>query len=143
MSALYGPNDAHNWTLDAVSAVSKAIDQVAAPNEEIAAFWPGYIFASRADPYPGFENDFSRIVSKKLTVEQRAKYHILGSHDIEANFAVNTPRVGVFANRDICGDAPQVSTCAKILLSDGYTAERTIGYTSIFVCCSTRRMGVN
>src|SRR5271157_1553830 len=58
VSTLYHARDAQYWTLDAVTAVSKAIDQVAAPNEEIAAFWPGYIFASKADPYPGFENLF-------------------------------------------------------------------------------------
>src|SRR5208337_2453826 len=42
--------DAPNWTLDRVSAVSKAIDQVTLPKEEIASFWPGYIFESHADP---------------------------------------------------------------------------------------------
>jgi hypothetical protein len=136
VSALYGAADAPNWTLDAVSAVSQAIDQVAAPNEEIASFWPGYVFASKADPYPGFENNFSRLVSKKLTVEQRAKYHILAEPDIEAGFAAHTPRIAVFAIRDVCGDAPQVSTCSRILLSNGYTVVRTISGTSIFECCS-------
>jgi len=59
---LEGTYDAPNWTLDNVSAVSKAIDQLAAPNEEIASFWPGYIFASKAEPYPGFENDFGWMI---------------------------------------------------------------------------------
>jgi hypothetical protein len=34
-------------TATEVSAVSKAIDQLAAPNEEVASFWPGYIFAPK------------------------------------------------------------------------------------------------
>jgi 4-amino-4-deoxy-L-arabinose transferase-like glycosyltransferase len=48
-----GAYDAPNWTLDQVSALSNAIDEVAAPNEQIVSFWPGYIFATKADSYPG------------------------------------------------------------------------------------------
>ena len=138
VSALYGTNDAENWTLDTVSTVSQAIDQLAAHNEQIASFWPGYVFASKASPYPGFENHISRIVSNKLTAQQRAKYHIISEPDIAAGFAAHTPRIAVFAHRDVCGDAPQTSPCVNMLLSNGYTAVRTIGYTSIFVCCSLR-----
>jgi 4-amino-4-deoxy-L-arabinose transferase-like glycosyltransferase len=142
VSALYGTNDAQNWTLEAVSEVSKAIDQVAAPNEEIASVWPGFIFPSKADPYPGFENNtISRTFSEKLTVEQRAKYHIIGDSAMEAAFAAHTPRIAVFADRDVCGHAPHASACAKILLSNGYIAARTVGYTSIFVCCVTSPTG--
>ncbi len=137
MSSLYGADDAQNWTLDAVTAVSKAIDQVAAPHEEIASFWPGFIFASKADPYPGFENNaVTRILSGRLTARQKAKYHIIGDSEIAADFAAHTPRIAVFANRDLCYVASRASACVKILTSNGYTAVRTVGYTSVFVCCS-------
>ena len=142
IDGIKGTNDAPNWTLDAVSAVSKAIDQLAAQNEQIASFWPGYIFASKADPYPGFENNFGRLISRKLTVDQRAKYHIIADSDIEAGFAAHTPRIVVSGNLiwgakwDVCDDPAQVSACARILLSNGYTAVRTIGNTTIYVCCS-------
>jgi hypothetical protein len=39
----YGAHSASNWTLDAVNSVSKAIDQVAEPDEKVASFWPGYV----------------------------------------------------------------------------------------------------
>jgi dolichyl-phosphate-mannose-protein mannosyltransferase len=132
-----GPHDAQNWTLDRVSAVSKAIDQLAAPDEKIASFWPGYIFASKAEPYPGFENNsVGRMIANKLTVEQRAKYHILAESEIEADFAAHTPRIAVVGNQDIITHFTHSSEHATILLSDGYTAVKTIGDTSIFVCCS-------
>jgi Dolichyl-phosphate-mannose-protein mannosyltransferase len=132
-----GTHDAPNWTLDKVSAVSKAIDQLAAPNEEIASFWPGYTFASKADPYPGFENDFGWMISDKLTVEQRAKYHISSRTDIADDFASHTPRIAVLGNQGYGGD-PRVSEWARILRTNGYTAVQVIGDTSIFVCCSRR-----
>ena len=144
---LLGTQDAHNWTLEEVSAVSAAIDQLAAPNEKIASLWPGYIFASKADPYPGFENNFGRTISRKLTVEQMAKYHIISESDIEADFAAHTPRIAVLGNRtfvdrdvrDVCDNPRKVRDCARILLSNGYTVVRTIGDASIFVCCSIAR----
>jgi 4-amino-4-deoxy-L-arabinose transferase-like glycosyltransferase len=127
--------DAANWTLDKVSAVSKAIDELAAPNEEIASFWPGYIFASKADPYPGFENDFGSTVVNKLTVGQIAEYHISARTDILNHFASHTPRIVVLGNQEN-GAFSGTSEWARALRTNGYTAVRTIGNTSIFVCCS-------
>jgi hypothetical protein len=148
---LLGSKDAHNWTLDEVSAVSAAIDQLAEPNEKIASFWPGYIFASKADPYPGFENNFGRTVARKLTVEQMTKYHIISQSDVEADFAAHTPQIAVLGNRtfvdrdsrDICDNPSELSDCARILLSDGYRVVRTIGGASIYRCCSVAAEGGN
>jgi 4-amino-4-deoxy-L-arabinose transferase-like glycosyltransferase len=126
-----GTYDAQNWTLDKVSAVSKAIDEVAAPKEEVASLWPGYIFASKADPYPGFENNFGPMIADKLTADQRARYHISAYNDIADHFASRTPRVAVLGNQGY-----GASELARILRTSGYTAVRTIGDTSVFVCCS-------
>lgn len=133
VSTLYHARDAQYWTLDAVTKVSRAIDQLAAPHEQIAAFWPGYIFASEADPYPGFESNFLGKVPMQLTAEQRARYHMISGSDIAAIFAAHTPRIVVSGQRNYCGDPPHISRCAKLLLSDGYVATRTVGQTSIFV----------
>jgi hypothetical protein len=130
--------DAPNWTLDKVNAVSKAINQLAAPNEEVASFWPGYIFASKADPYPGLENDFGGEIANKLTVDQRAKYHIIARSDIEADLAAQAPRIVVLGNQAMHG-LPAIAEYARILRTNDYTAARTVGDTSIFVCCSARQ----
>lgn len=141
---LSGIQDAHNWTLEEVSAVSEAIDQVASPNEQIAGIWPGYIFASKTDPYPGFENEFGRTISRKLTVEQMAKYHIMAESDMTTYFAAHTPRIVVLGNRtfmdrdirDVCDNPGEVCDCKRMLLSNGYTVVRTIGDASVFLCCT-------
>jgi hypothetical protein len=130
--------DAPNWTIGKVSEVSQAIDKLAAPSEEIASFWPGYIFASRAAPYPGFENDSSWWMADKLTVDRRAKYHIIGTTEVEADFAAHKPRIVVLGNQTNNGSS-RPSEYVRILRFNGYNAVLTIGDTSIFICCSDTR----
>ncbi len=108
------------------------------PKEEIASFWPGYIFESNADPYPGFENNFGFIVGQKLTADQRARYHIIWLPEVEVDFAAHAPRIAVVGNQGIWAGAPRVSACADLLRFNGYAVSRTIGDTSIFVCCTTQ-----
>ena len=132
------PEDAHNWTLDKVTEVSREIDQLARPKEEVGSFWPGYIFASKANPYPGYENDFGWMITAKLTDDQRARYHILSRLDMEAGFAGHAPRIVVVGNQEFFDGAPRVSACAAILRYYHYASVRTIGDTSIFECCTRR-----
>lgn len=128
---VWNPADAPNWTLTGVSAVSHAIDQLAAPNEEVASFWPGYIFPSKAEPYPRFENDFGWLITAKLTPDQRAKFKIGALSDIDAAFSAHGPRIVVVGNNEN-GGRGSASEDVKALQGDGYTAARTIGATSIF-----------
>jgi 4-amino-4-deoxy-L-arabinose transferase-like glycosyltransferase len=128
---VWNVQDAPNWTLAEVSAVSDAIDQLAAPNEEVASFWPGYIFPSQAEPYPRFENDFGWLITTKLTPDQRAEYKIGALADIDAAFSAHGPRVVVVGNNEN-GGRRSASEDVKALQVDGYTVARTIGATSIF-----------
>jgi hypothetical protein len=128
--------DAPNWRLERVREVSEAIDQVAMPEESIASFWPGYIFESKAVPYPGFENNFGWVVSWGLTRQERTKYHIISEEDLEAGFAAHLPRIVVLGN-DLLRNDPRGSEYAESFLrSNGYALARTIGDASIYVCCS-------
>ena len=126
-------DDAPNWTLNRVAEVSMAIDRVAMPHEEIGSFWPGYIFASQAYPYPGYENDFGWMITGKLTDSQREKYHILSQSDVEAEFAAHSPRIVVVGNQEFFDGAPRESACARILRLNNYVAVSAVGDTSIFV----------
>jgi 4-amino-4-deoxy-L-arabinose transferase-like glycosyltransferase len=132
INGVWNVADAPNWTLTGVSAVSHAIDQLAAPNERVASFWPGYIFSSKAEPYPRFENDFGWLITTKLTPDQRAKFKIGALADIDAAFSAHTPRIVVVGNNEN-GGLSSTSEYVKALQADGYTAARTIGATSIFM----------
>jgi hypothetical protein len=130
--------DAPNWTLKQVTAVSEAIDQMASPGERIASFWPGYIFASRAEPYPGFENNFGMLVAKKFTPAMRQKYHLISNTELHADFAGHGPRLVVVGNQGSWSGAPDYFASVTILQAYGYKLKRSVGDTTIYDCCSER-----
>jgi 4-amino-4-deoxy-L-arabinose transferase-like glycosyltransferase len=127
--------DAPNWTLPQVSAVSAAIDQLVLPGEEVATFWPGYIFASWADPVPGFENNFGMIAAQELSPERRQKYHVVYSSEISRMFASHRPRVAVVGNQGPWNGGPDYVDTAAALRGYGYNLVRKVGATSIYECC--------
>jgi 4-amino-4-deoxy-L-arabinose transferase-like glycosyltransferase len=125
-----------DWKLDRVMEVSRAIDQIAAPGEMVASFWPAYIFQTKATPFPGFEDDFALPISDKLTSEQRRRYHLLSPAEIESTFAAHTPRIVVVGNQNHYMEEVMGDTAEASLRAHGYTVVRSIGNASIYVCCS-------
>jgi hypothetical protein len=131
MAGLGKSVDAQNWSLARVRAVSKAIDDLSWPNEQVASFWPGYIFQTNALPYPGFENDFGIRVSEQLTAEQRARYHIISPSEISSYFAAHGPRIVVVGNQFYSsGHLPLVTA---LLDRDGYRVVESVGDTSVYL----------
>jgi hypothetical protein len=129
---LKGPADASNWTLRGVSDVSKAINQFTAPNEGVASFWPGYIFASQADPYPGFENDFGVDVASQLSTQKRREYNILSYPDMVTEFASHGPRLAVVGNQVPRNGRSAAEACESLLGSEGYMPMAKIGSTILY-----------
>jgi uncharacterized membrane protein len=129
--------DAPNWTLQQVTAVSHAIDEFASPGEKVVSFWPGYIFASRADAYPGFENDFGLVVARKLSREKREKYHVPSSAEIVDEFASHGPRLVVIGNQGPVSGGPKYSSAVGVVRTYGYALVRMVGETSIYERSST------
>jgi 4-amino-4-deoxy-L-arabinose transferase-like glycosyltransferase len=133
-----GEIDAHNWTLQQVSAVSLAIDQLAVPGEKVVSFWPGFVFASWADPYPGFENNFGVWIAPDLTPSQRRKYRILAAGEMEAACAAHGPHIAVVGNQGIFSGGAEYAASAHMLQRHGYILARMVGETSIYECCAGR-----
>jgi 4-amino-4-deoxy-L-arabinose transferase-like glycosyltransferase len=133
-----GPANASNWTLQQVTAVSLAIDQFASPGEKVASFWSGYIFASWADPYPGFENNFGSFVARELPEERRRKYRIVSDPEINLMFARHAPRLAVIGNQGLWSGGLDSVLCTQMLQTYGYRPTRTVGHTVIYECCATR-----
>jgi 4-amino-4-deoxy-L-arabinose transferase-like glycosyltransferase len=126
---------AGDWTLQRVTAVSEAVDQVASPGEEVASFWPGYVFASHANPYPGFENDFGLYVGRRLSVEQRLEYHILSPQEMIESFEHHGPRVAVVGNQGPQSGGPDVLAAQRVLEAYRYALIRKVGDSRIYKCC--------
>jgi phage shock protein PspC (stress-responsive transcriptional regulator) len=130
------PHDAPNWTLPQVTAVSNAIDTLARPGEQVISFWPGYLFAAQASPYPGFENDFGMYVARKLTAEQREKYHILTPAAMMEIFDDHRVRLIVIGNQGPWVGGPDYNAAVSVVGKSGYQPVRTVGSTAIFECCA-------
>ena len=128
--------DKGDWRLQRILEVSQAIDQIASPGEMVASFWPGYIFQTKATPFPGFENDYGLPVSENLTSEQRSRYHILSLANLESNFAAHTPRIVVLGNENHLMEEATGDRVKTSLRAHGYTVVRSIGDASIYCFCS-------
>jgi len=128
--------NAHNWTVNHVVAVSEAIDQVALPGEQIASFWPGFVFATRAEIYPGFENDFGIYIAARLSPEKREKYHVLTTKEIMSDFAHHGPEFAVVGNQGDTSGGPDYAATTAMVRSSGYTLVRKVGEAGIYKCCS-------
>jgi 4-amino-4-deoxy-L-arabinose transferase-like glycosyltransferase len=129
---LQGPTDAPNWTLQGISDVSKAIDRFVVPNEGVASFWPGYIFASKADPYPGFENDFGVDVASQLSAKKRHQYGILDYSEIATELALHGPGLAVVGNQVPRNGRSAAEACEILLRSEGYIPIAKIGNTVLY-----------
>jgi hypothetical protein len=124
--------DAPNWTLGQVTAVSRAIDEIATPGEQVVSFWPGYLFASTADPVPGMENNFGMWVADSLTPEKRHEYHILSAQETAALLAQHKASIAVVGNQGPWNGAPEFERSVAQLRALGYRFIRNIGQSAIF-----------
>ncbi len=133
--------DKEDFRLQRIVEVSQAIDEVALPGESVAG-WPGYIFQSKAIPFPGFEADFNLPMADKITAEQRVKYHMIDPAEIEADFASHKPRVVVLRDDSLApvkgGKIWQQILAMEgafktTLRENGYRPVRSFGSTSIYV----------
>jgi len=136
--------DRGDWTLPRVLKVSAAIDGIAGSGEVVASFWPGDIFQTEAEPFPGFENPFGMPVAAKLTDDQRVRYHIVSSSQVKADFAACRPRVVVLRDQIISPASAEAhgsiwqrgDEFRNVLVAHGYQRVRSIGGISIYVCAS-------
>ena len=122
--------DANNWRISTVRAISKAIDDVTQPGEPVMAFWPGYIFESKALPVAGFENNFGLYVSPALNPGQLSEYHIVSHEQVNAAIGARLAKVVVLGNQDYIGE--KMAPYKTALEINGYRLVRSVSDASIY-----------
>jgi uncharacterized membrane protein len=133
---ILGSADAPNWTVAQVTEVSKTIDSLTRPGEEVISFWPGYLFTSQATPYPGFENDFGVTVARKISPDQQEKYHVLTPATMFEIFDDHRAGLIVIGNQGPWVGGPGYNVAMKVVSGSGYKVVREVGHTAILECCA-------
>jgi len=85
----------HTWTFASYDRVVADIEARSDPGDMVLAFWPGYVFGSGREFFPGLENHFAVGVSEKLTPREKTRYRIAGRHQMASAFSVRQPRLVV------------------------------------------------
>lgn len=122
--------EAVNWRIDTIVAVSRGIEEVLRPGEQVMSLWPGYIFQSHVDPYPGLENHTGLYVAPRLSPIQLSRYRIISRGQVEAEVDARRPQLFVVGNQDSMGVDGTPYT--KMLAEHGYRVVRVIADASIY-----------
>lgn len=93
------------WQLANYEKVTQFIEANSRSDEVVLSFWPGYVFGSGREYFPGLENQFVYRIMKKISPEQRTRHHVI-SHDLvmraisrrEAVLLVLSPWFGEYRN---------------------------------------------
>ena len=124
------PGEAIDWKIATITSVSRAIDAHSRPGEPVMSLWPGYVFASAAEPFDGLQNNSATYLADRLTPEQQAGYHVLSSAKILFDITQQVPRLVVLGNQaSMLVDAAPFE---KRLKNSGYRVAATIGGATLW-----------
>jgi hypothetical protein len=93
------------WTLANYAEVTHLIAINTRPGEEVLSFWPGYVFGSGTQYFPGLENQFVYRIMNKVSPAERARYHVISPDTVmraiserEIHLLLLSPWVGEYEN---------------------------------------------
>jgi hypothetical protein len=126
---------APDYRIEAVREVSRAIDQIARPQESVLSFWPGYLVESRANPVPTTANNFGYYVADDLSESDRKRYRVMSMQQLREGLRSHHIRVAVIGNQDALSQDPVFGSASMstFLSQNGYREARRIGATTIYV----------
>jgi len=81
------------WYLSSYHEVSKYVEQNTTANDIVLSFWPGYVYESSRQYFPGLENHFALRVSSKISALERDSYHIPCKDKIFAAILDKSPKI--------------------------------------------------
>lgn len=126
--------NAASFRISAVRQVSAEIRRLAAGNEPVASFWPGYLLECDCPPVGGLENQFGVAVSYRLSRAETEKYRLLSLQGISELFENQAPKLAILGNSDYWGTEGRYR---EIVIQNGYRLVSRAGRTEIY----TRRGG--
>jgi hypothetical protein len=67
------------WRVSSYRAVTQVVEASSSPNDIVLSLYPGYVFESCREYFPGLENQWGLVVTLKTTPTERAHYRIVST----------------------------------------------------------------
>jgi hypothetical protein len=127
------PMSIGNWRVQRAVEISHAADDYARSGEPVISTWSGYIFESKAAPFPGMENDSRLKSAEQLGAAELSSYRMVAERQIAAAIENGTVRVVIFGHRSSPPGTTPEEGYFSLLGRSGFRLARRIGDTDIFV----------
>src|SRR5204863_2768933 len=112
-----------------VLEVSDEVDRQTAPGERVLSSWPGYLFGTHAEAWPGYMNHFAPAAAVHVSPAEPRRVHVASEAELEAAIRARKPRLVVF--RDWVTTAPFARWDAA-LRAGGYRLVATVETARIY-----------
>jgi len=81
--------------LSSYRKVAEIIEANSRASDEVLSIWPGYVFESGRQYFPGSENHFNYLVGYKINPEARRRYHVLSKEEVTNALSTRAPALFV------------------------------------------------
>jgi hypothetical protein len=85
-------------SLASVLKVSDAVERQSSPGERVLSSWPGYVFGTHAEAWPGYTNQFAPAAAAHVSASEAKRVHVASEADLEAAIRARRPRLVVYRN---------------------------------------------
>jgi hypothetical protein len=82
--------------LSSYRKVAEVIEANSSASDVVLSIWPGYVFESGRQYFPGSENHFNYLVGYKISPEARRRYHVLSKQEVA--YAISTRAATIFVS---------------------------------------------
>lgn len=131
VAGTYTRDAARNWTIPMITAVGRAIDEVAPSREGTAlSWWSGHFVETRTRVHPWLVNPLTVYMAPQLAPEETARYKFMTRAEMDRQITTREAPVVVLGNV-LAGDA--VAFYRRFIVASGYVLARKLGDTEIYV----------
>lgn len=85
------------WSWSSFRDVSDYVREHTAKGDVVMAFWPGHVFESGRQYFPGLENNFALRVSQKLCAADRRRFHVPDAEQLLGAVEAREPSMVLWA----------------------------------------------
>lgn len=134
---VYTRANVKNWTIPAVQAVAKAVDEAMPPGPGAAiSWWPGYFVETRTRIAPLLANPNTLWLATRMNPEQIVRYQFMSHPELVRQIRTHEVPVVVLGN----WVPPEGRALYRdLIVSSDYVLIRTLGDTEIFRWTTPRR----